>query len=190
MDSTAIVLLAGGEARRFPGKLEFEVDGRPILARCYDRVCAAGWPVYIAAKGSFSRALDALLEAPVLIDRRPGKGPLSALLSACALIRAERIFAVAADQPRLETSVLTQLAAAWEPGDEAVVPAHAGGIEPLIALYARRALLRAGFELRTSGRSGMRDAIDRLATRYLRFETRCFQNVNRIEDLERTPLDA
>ena len=98
MDNTAIVLLAGGEARRFPGKLEFGVAGRPMLAHCYDRMRAAGWPVYIAAKGSFSRALDELLLAPALIDRRPGEGPLSALLSACALIRAERIFAVAADQ--------------------------------------------------------------------------------------------
>jgi molybdopterin-guanine dinucleotide biosynthesis protein A len=53
MDSTAIVLLAGGEARRFPGKLEFGVAGRPMLAHCYDRVRATGWPVFIAAKGSF-----------------------------------------------------------------------------------------------------------------------------------------
>ncbi|MGB6517417.1 MAG: molybdenum cofactor guanylyltransferase [Candidatus Cybelea sp.] len=190
MDSTAIVLLAGGEARRFPGKLEFGVAGRPMLAHCYDRVRAAGWPIYIAAKGSFSPALDELLLAPVLVDRRPGEGPLSALLSACALIRAERIFAVAADQPHLETSVLAQLAAAWQPGDEAVVPVHAGGIEPLAALYARRPLLREGFELRARGRFAMRDAIDRLATRFLPVEARCFRNVNRIEDLKRNAINA
>ena len=34
----------------------------------------------------------------------------------------------------------------------------------------------------------MRDAIDRLATRFLRFEARYFQNVNRIEDLERIAI--
>jgi molybdopterin-guanine dinucleotide biosynthesis protein A len=190
MDSTAVVLLAGGEARRFPGKLEYAVDGRPMLARCYDCVRAAGWPVYIASKGSFSRELEEQLNAPVLIDRRPREGPLRALLSACALIRAERVFAVAADQPHLETRVLVQIAAAWQPGDEAAVPAHAGGIEPLAALYARRALLREGFELRTSGRFAMRDVLDRLATRFVPFEARYFQNVNRIEDLERTPIKA
>ena len=40
--------MAGGRARRFPGKLEYAIDGRPILARCYDAVRAAGWPVYVA----------------------------------------------------------------------------------------------------------------------------------------------
>jgi molybdopterin-guanine dinucleotide biosynthesis protein A len=189
MVSTAAVLLAGGEARRFPGKLERAVDGRAMLARSYDRVRAAGWPVYIAGKGSFSRALDEHLDAPVLIDRRPGEGPMRALLGACALIRAECIFAVAGDQPYLETGVLRRIAAAWEPGDEAIVPAHAGGIEPLAALYARRALLREAFELRARGRFAMRDLIDRLATRFVPIEARYFQNVNRIEDLERTSIN-
>lgn len=183
MVSTAVVLLAGGQALRFPGKLEHAVDGRPMLARCYDRARAAGWPVYIAGKGAFSRELDGQLDAPLLIDRRPGEGPLSALLTACGLIQAERVFAVAADQPHLETGVLRQIAAAWEPGDAAVVPAHAGGIEPLTALYERRALLREGFELRARGRLAMRDVIDRIATRFLPLEARYFQNVNRIEDL-------
>ena len=137
--------MAGGQASRFPGKLEHAIEGLPMLARCYDRVRAAGWPVYIAGKGSFSRELDARLEAPLLIDRHPGGGPLTALLSACATIGAERIFAVAADQPRLDARVLLRLFASWQPGDEAVVPEHDGTIEPLAALYARRARSSRGF---------------------------------------------
>jgi molybdenum cofactor guanylyltransferase len=182
MYSTAIVLLAGGQAQRFPGKLEHPIDGRPMLARVYERVRVAGWPVYVAGKASFSRDVDAQLDAPLLIDRRPGGGPLRALISACATIAAERVFAVAADQPRLDASVLRRLAGAWQPGDEAVVPEHDGRIEPLAALYARRAILREGFELRRSGSNAMRDLIARLATRFVPLDSRYFYNINRMAD--------
>jgi molybdopterin-guanine dinucleotide biosynthesis protein A len=178
-----IVLLAGGEARRFPGKLEKVVGERPLIAHVFERFRARGWPVYIAAKGSFSANVDAELDAPLLVDRRPGRGPFSALLSACAAIRAERVFAVAADQPRLDARVLERLAACWRPGDEAVVPEHDGEIEPLAALYERRAILREGFEMRKSGARAMRDLIARIAARFVTFEAACFHNVNAPADL-------
>ena len=183
MVEMAIVLLAGGEATRFPDKLEQRVDGKPMLERAYAGVRATGWPVYVATKGSFSRALDAKLEAPLLIDRKPRRGPLQAFLGACAMIRAQRIFAVAADQPRMDERVLHRLAAAWEDGDEAVVPSDDAGIEPLAALYDRAAALHYGFELRHRTTAGMRDLIARLATRFVRFKTEHFLNVNRPEDL-------
>ena len=154
-----------------------------MLARCYERVRAAGWPVYIACKGSFSRELDARLDAPFLIDRRPGRGPLTAFLSACTAIGAERIFAIAADQPRLDARVLQRLSASWEPGDEAVVPEHDGTIEPLAALYARRAVLREGSDLCRRGKGAMRDLIAGLATRRVALDAEYFQNINRFEDL-------
>lgn len=181
--STAVVLMAGGRARRFPGKLEHPIDGRPMLARCYDGARAAGWPVYVAAASSFSSDLDAYLDAPLLIDRRPGSGPLSAFLCACAVIRAQRIFAVAADQPRLDARVLLWLEAAWRRSDEAVVPQHEGTIEPLAALYSRQAVLREGFELRRTGRSAMRDVVERIEARFIELDAHYFHNVNRIEDV-------
>lgn len=180
---TAIVLMAGGQASRFPGKLEHAIGGVPMLARCYESVRAAGWPVYIAAKESFSRELDARLDAPLLIDRWPGGGPLAAFLSACATIGAERIFAIAADQPQLEARVLLRLFASWESGDEAVVPEHDGRIEPLAALYARRAVLREGSDLCRTGKVAMRDLIASLATRRVPLEAEYFHNVNSFGDL-------
>jgi molybdenum cofactor guanylyltransferase len=180
---TAVVLMAGGRAQRFPGKLEHCIEGRPLLLRCYDRVRSAGWPVVVATNGSVSRELDAALEAPMVIDRRPGEGPLSALLGVCAAIRARRLFAIAADLPQIDAAVLGELADAWRPGDEAVVPEHDGTIEPLAALYERCALLREGFELRARGKHAMRDAIERIATRFVPLSARYFRNVNRPEDL-------
>jgi molybdopterin-guanine dinucleotide biosynthesis protein A len=182
LDSTAILLLAGGRARRFPGKLEHSIDGEPMLAGCYRRLRATGWPVYISANGSFASELDSQLDAPMLIDRRPGRGPLAAFLDASLSIRAERIFAVAADQPAIDATDLQRIAASWRPGDEAVVPAHEGGIEPLAALYGRTAAIREGFRL-PSGKNAMRDLIDRLAARFVPCDAQRFRNVNRIGDL-------
>ena len=182
-DEPAIVILAGGHARRFPDKLEHPIGGRPMIAHLYERARATGLPVYIVGKGSFSRELDARLDAPLLVDRLPDRGPLGALLSACATIRAQRLFALAADQPLLEMSLLERLEAAWEMGDEAAVPEHDGEIEPLAALYARSALLREGFEMRRAPRRAMRDLIERVATRFVACDGAAFHNVNRIGDL-------
>lgn len=183
MVDTAIILLAGGEANRFPHKLEHRIDGKPMLERTYGRVSATGWPVYVAGKGSFSRELDEHLEAPLVIDRKPGRGPLHAFLGACAVVCAERLFAVGADQPRIDGDLLRRLAAVWREGDEAAVPVHGSGIEPLAALYDRAAALRAGFELRNARTAGMRDLIAKLATRFVRSDAAQFHNVNRPEDL-------
>jgi molybdenum cofactor guanylyltransferase len=183
MDSVAVVLLAGGQARRFPHKLEHVVDGRAMLARCYERVRAAGWPIYIAGKGTFPSSLDAQIDAPLLIDRRPGGGPLQAFVDACVTIRAQRLFAVAADQPQLDTPLLRGLADLWQTGDEAVVPRHDGAIEPLAALYDRGAVLREAFAMRATRKNAMHDLIARLAARFVTCDPRHFCNVNRFEDL-------
>jgi molybdopterin-guanine dinucleotide biosynthesis protein A len=180
--STAIVLLAGGEARRFPGKLERPIDGEAMILRCYRNLRATALPIYVAARGAFAPEIDAQLDAPRLIDRDPGGGPLRAFASACGVIDAERCFAVAADQPRLDASVLRRLLAAWQPGDEAVVPIHDGRIEPLAALYDRAAVVREDSRLR-DGKTAMRDLVDAVAARFVPIEAEHFLNVNRPSDL-------
>lgn len=183
MVETAVILLAGGEARRFPGKLEHPIGDKPMLQHCYDRARAAGWQVYVTAKGSFSGELDARLESPLLIDRRPGRGPLHAFLDACALVAARRLFAVGADQPQIDATVLHRISAAWKRDDEALVPVHDGRAEPLGALYDRAAVLSAGFALRNAAGAGLRDLIARLRARFIPCEPGYFRNINRREDL-------
>ncbi len=156
-----------------------------MIVSVFEKLARGRWPVFIAGKGSFAPEVEAALGAPLLVDRWSPRGPLHALLSACPFIAADRIFAVAADQPQLEPEVLERLAAAWRPGDEAVVPEHAGGIEPLAALYDRFAVLREGPRLRRAGRAAMRDLIAAIATRFVQVESRYFHNVNTRSDLER-----
>ena len=77
----AIVILAGGRATRFPGKLEAPLDGEPLLARVYHHVRDIA-PTMIAGRDTFSGTLDALLDCPIVVDRWPDRGPLGGLLSA------------------------------------------------------------------------------------------------------------
>ncbi|HZZ00123.1 MAG TPA: molybdenum cofactor guanylyltransferase [Candidatus Baltobacteraceae bacterium] len=181
--SIAILVLAGGRASRFPGKLEALVDGEPLVLRAFRTARATGWPVYVSAQGPFPAQIDGRLDCPVLIDRQPLGGPLRALHSACETIAQERIFVLAADLPRVDTPLLERVAAAWLPGDDAVVPRHEGRLEPLVALYARAAILQESFTLFGEPRSSMHDLIERIGARFLDVEAEHFANVNTPADL-------
>jgi molybdopterin-guanine dinucleotide biosynthesis protein A len=182
---TAIVILAGGKATRFPGKLERRIDGEPMLLRVYRRARATGWPVYVAGKGWNAPEIDAQLDSPILIDRRPGDGPLHAFLSACEAIECERIIALAADEPYVDARLLASIAAAWQPGDEAVAPEHDGRFEPLAALYVRSAVRREAAQLIEGGSRAMHALIARLQTRFVAVPGWYFANVNTPQDLHR-----
>ncbi|HEY5425106.1 MAG TPA: molybdenum cofactor guanylyltransferase [Candidatus Tumulicola sp.] len=179
----AIVILAGGRATRFPGKLERTIDGEPMLLRTYRNARATGWPVYLAGNGSIAVELAARIDAPVLTDRWPGAGPLRAFLSACAMIADERAFALAADEPRVDRRLLEAVNAAWQAGDEAVVPEHDGRIEPLAALYLRAAVLREGAATIERGNESMHGLIERTKARRVSVSPSYFVNVNTPEDL-------
>lgn len=184
MADTVVLLLAGGLEERFPGKLEHAIGGEPMIVRVYRNLRAGPWPIYIARRGLFATPLSAQLDAPLVIDRRPECGPMGALLSACELLRSEHIFAVAGDQPELRLEALESLARAWRPGDGAVVPEHDGRIEPLAALYARSAVLRAS-SAPAARDYAMHGLIERIATRRLPMPSEYFLNVNRPADLPR-----
>jgi molybdenum cofactor guanylyltransferase len=183
MDDAAIVILAGGNATRFPGKLEFPIDGVPLLLHVVRNMRATPWPVYVASRGRFADSIQAHLGVPILVDDSPGAGPLAALLSACKGVDAQRIFAVAGDAPRVDATVLQALYDGWEGGDEAVVARHGERIEPLAALYAKGSLEREGASVRREGNASMHGLIARLRARFVPFPSSYFLNVNYPEDV-------
>ena len=140
--ATAVVVLAGGRATRLPRKLERSIGGEPMLERVCRNARTLGLPVYLAGSRQFSPALARRLGLPMLHDRWPGAGPLRALFSSADALDCERIFALAGDEVRAGAALFRTLEAAWCDGDEAVVPRHDGRMEPLAALYSRRALVR------------------------------------------------
>jgi molybdopterin-guanine dinucleotide biosynthesis protein A len=177
-----VAIVAGGEATRLPGKLELPAGDLPLVLRVLRNV-QPGRETVIACKGTFSPALDAQLDVPLVIDRWTRRGPLGGLLSALGALRSERVFALAGDAPYVDGALLERLEAAWVTSDEAVVPvrgsAGADQLEPLCALYDRKAVLREGFAVLHSEGGSLHALIRRLRTRFLPVdETLVFDNIN------------
>lgn len=177
-----VVILAGGRATRFPGKLEATFDGEPLLAHVYRHLRNVA-PVMIAGRGTFSDALDALLECPIVVDRWPDRGPLGGLLSAASQTSAARIFAAAGDAPLITPALVEQLLQAWTEGDEAVVPEHDGRLEPLAALYRRDALVREAWDCLHGDDASMHGLLARLRVRRVACDAQTFANINTSADL-------
>jgi molybdopterin-guanine dinucleotide biosynthesis protein A len=179
--SDVVIILAGGRATRLPGKLDVNIAGMPLLARVYENVRSVA-PVIIAG-GAFSPDLDARLDCPVVVDQWPDRGPIGGLLSACTQTRAPRVFLVAGDAPRVTANVLRELQAAWQPGDEAVVPTHGERLEPLAAFYDRAAVEREGFAVLHGPDRSMHALLARLQVRRIPMRPEVFLNINTPADL-------
>ncbi len=186
----AVVILAGGEATRLPGKLEIDAGGTPLILRVYRNVRSAG-RVYVSARGSFPPEIDAALECPIIVDRWPRRGPLAGLYSALEYVREPRVFVTAADAPFITSEVAAELASLWEPGIQAVVPVNGDGrLEPLCAMYDRRALIAAAESVLREGSGGVAAAVERLRSKRVRLsDERVFSNVNTAAD-RRSLLEA
>lgn len=182
MTTYAVCILAGGEASRLPGKMELEFAGRPLLAHVYRNV-RGDYPTYVAARSTFSQALDAQLDCPIVIDRHPGRGPLGGLVSAFAEIREDRVFAVAGDLPNAGSHTLDALRNAWEPGDAAVVATRDGRPEPLVALYDRRKFLDAAQDV-LAGSGSVAEVARALGARFVPVPASELHNVNTPSDIE------
>jgi molybdopterin-guanine dinucleotide biosynthesis protein A len=178
-----VVLLAGGEASRLPGKLERADLGDPLIVRAYDRF-APHFPVVISANTTFAPDIDARLDCPIVADRWSKRGPLAGILSAFAAVRTPLACVVAADLPHADADLARALLDAFEDGDDAVVPAHAGGIEPLCALYDRRTFERAALPV-LHGSAAVRDVLAGLRVRTLALDPKRFANINTHADWAR-----
>ena len=184
--SLSVVILAGGEATRLPGKLSLDVGDVPMLVRVHRNV-SPGRSVVLSCKGALPPEIAALIDAPSVVDRWPLRGPLSGLLSTMSELRTRWVFAVAGDAPFVDAAFVDGLEGELREDDEAVVPRRTVDgrerIEPLAAIYAREAFLREGLPLLEAGQGALRAVIDRLKTRYVGVDDdRPFTNVNTPEE--------
>lgn len=133
------VVLAGGEARRFGAQKTLALfRGRPLFAWALEALRPHCDELFVMAgprdAAAVSRAADG---ARVLAD--PGGGPHVALALAAKLARGGALLVAPGDAPLLTPSVYAALLAA---GPNAVA-VEGTGVNPLIGVYDRRALLAA-----------------------------------------------
>ena len=182
MTPFAVCILAGGQAKRFPGKLEQHFGQDALIARVFHNV-GGTYPVYISAKSTFSPQVDRLLDCPLIVDRFHAAGPLGGLLSAFGEIRAHAVFVVPGDAPFVNNSTLEYLRRNAQNNDEAVVGTHDGYDEPLIALYDRLSFIREGFDVLHSGTRAVKAVLAKLKTRRVELPAYAVANVNTPGDL-------
>lgn len=182
-ERVGIVLLAGGEATRLPGKLELDAGGEPLILRVYRNLAQAG-PIYVSSNRSFPPEIDSALECPIVIDRWPRRGPLAALHSVFTYVREPLVFVTAADAPFVNAAVVRELLAAWQSGVRAVVPVNTQGrLEPLCALYERAAFLAISGEVLANGSGSVAGAVERLKAKRVHLsDERAFADVDTAAD--------
>jgi molybdopterin-guanine dinucleotide biosynthesis protein A len=185
-NALSVIVLAGGEATRLPGKLALDAGAVPMLERVYRNV-SPGRTTVLSCKAAQHLDFAPSIDARRIADRWPLRGPLSGLLSTMSELRTPYVFAVAGDAPFVDAAFIDRLEAELQPDDEAVVPTRTmrgtDQIEPLAAIYAREAFLREGLPVLLGGNGALRAVIDRLRTRFVRIvDERIFANVNTPDD--------
>ena len=186
MIDIGVVILAGGEATRLPGKLALDADNVPLIVRVYGNV-SPGRRTFVSCKETFAPEIDALLPCPMVVDRWSLRGPLAGLITTMSQMQTPYVFAVAGDAPFVDAAFIDRLAAEFRAGDQAIVPQHRVDndtrIEPLAAVYDRIAFINTALPILRSGKGALRMVIEKLATRYVNVQDDAvFANVNTPQD--------
>lgn len=135
MGSFAAILLAGGQSRRMGrDKALLPFGPEPIAERLYGILagCASDVVVVRDPHQGFPVA-----GARLIGDRHPGRGPLEGIATGLEHIACERAVVVACDMPFVDRAVIERLAC-LDPEADLVIPRTERGLEPLLAVYARR----------------------------------------------------
>jgi molybdenum cofactor guanylyltransferase len=142
----SVTVLAGGRGQRLGAdKATIEIaPGHTLLQRALALVAPLSNDVIVV------RRPDQALAAPgarVVTDLPPFEGPLAGILAGLEAAREEWSLVVACDMPFLDRPMLRYLMT-LRPGHDVVVPSLEVGMEPLHALYHRRAApaIRAALE--------------------------------------------
>lgn len=206
------LLLVGGDSRRMGRPKAFlEVGGKELLQRTIDATracpelilavdepgaCSAalgryGWAEEATVGPSVRRFRRGGRRARIVIDPRPGLGPLAGLASGLSAVASPRCWAVACDLPFVEPALGALLGASLS-GADAAVPSVGGRLQPLCAVY-RREVGATADELVAGGRRSAHALLEALdvrvveepALRAVGDPERLLMNVNEPAELER-----
>ncbi len=190
-DAFSVIILAGGRAKRLPGKLQAEIGGTTLLARVVDNLKPLGAEIVLSVDADFDETIAQGLGVRSVVDVTPERGPVAAIATAIATIGTAYFFAAPGDAPFVDASFVTSLALARREGDEAVVAfegqAPLGRLHPLPAMYQRAAFMRAARKALATEKPSLHAVLGGLAVRRVAFPEgeRRLLNVNTPEDLER-----
>jgi molybdopterin-guanine dinucleotide biosynthesis protein A len=186
------LVLAGGRSRRMGVPKEaLPFRGTTLLGHTVETLLDCTWPVIVIGRGDGQELPPLPLEARVIHDDQPGKGPLAAIACGMRFARAERLlgdtdalFVTGCDAP-----LLTARAVGWLAGllgdHQAAIPRAGDLLQPLCAIYRLdclpvvEQLLQAGVETpRTLAEKARAKILDEALLRTFDAELRFLRNVN------------
>ena len=134
------IILAGGRNLRLGSSKALEIiGGKSLIERVVERVkLVSNQTLIVISQGQL--ALPVTVEAKVLVDLYPGKGPLGGIYTGLLASPSSHSVVVACDMPFLNIELLRYMIE-LSPGFDAVVPRLGEGrLEPLHAIYSKGCL--------------------------------------------------
>lgn len=129
------IILAGGDSRRMrENKAFLLVHGKALIQHLLDQMDGHFGEILISTSrpGEFNH-----LGYPVILDDRPGEGPMAAICSALKAARFEKNFVIACDIPDINLEFIGKLVESAA-SSEIVVPVSPDNkYEPLFAVYSK-----------------------------------------------------
>jgi molybdopterin-guanine dinucleotide biosynthesis protein A len=145
MSIDAYILIGGRSSRLGRDKAFVEISGESLAERAMNTVRRSNiaTKIVFVAGGEAQFAIEAArLDAPIIFDLFPGRGPLGGLHAALSDTRAEWILLLACDYPLITPGLLSLLSEKRSDEFGAIVPEqHDGRLQPLCALYNVKAAL-------------------------------------------------
>ena len=199
-EGCAVVVLAGGRARRFGSdKLRADLGGAALIDRALTGVRAALPGAVVIAVGPAPDGPGLVPHVRWVREAPPGGGPVAALAAALAVLSpGSRVVLVVAGDAPFAGSALPRLTSALagdlvggrlggarlgrDAPDGVVAVDHDGRRQPLLAAYREQALRAAVGAAPAAGRS-MRDVIARLELSSLSITNREAFDVDLVEEL-------
>jgi len=178
----SLILLAGGSSRRMKkDKALLPVDGKTLIEYIIEQV-----------KDRFAEILVSVsnpdkfnfLPYKIVVDERPGLGPMMGIQSALMASANEKNFVIGCDIPRINLNFLEDMVKKAK-DSEIVIPVSEGRrLEPLFAIYSK-AVQPKMKRLLDAGTTSLLPFFELCHTQYMTIEkTDWFQNLNTDRDYQ------
>lgn len=133
------VILAGGQSRRMGcDKARIKLRGQSLLLRAVATARRAGAAEVFVSGRKEADYTDA--NCPVLLDTKPGLGPLGGIERALREMTSPLLLVLAVDLPYVTPAFLQKLASRCD-AETGIVPRGQSSLEPLVAVYPKRCVV-------------------------------------------------
>ncbi|MEI6765925.1 MAG: molybdenum cofactor guanylyltransferase [Bacteroidota bacterium] len=177
-------ILAGGKGSRMGNiRKEFiSFEGTTLLGRMFE-VLRPVFAEILLVSNEDQKLYNGFGIDKIVPDTFPGKGPLAGI-HAALINTTGYVFIFACDLPKLDIAFILQQIRQLHAGQDALVPRHKNGIEPLHAIYSQSCVEPAAKVLSQNNHPAIREMLDLVNTRYWDIpKNDSFANINSIDDL-------